>query len=153
MAPEAPMPASRAVLCTAVAIGSAIGALSRFFSASAIAELWGGGDFVATAFVNVVGSFIMVLYATLTAPRGAFPMSEVSRQFVMAGFCGGYTTRSLMGLDTFLIVLDHHPFYGAAYVVGVVAMSLLAAATGYGIGRMFDRPGGYRTIEECRALS
>jgi CrcB protein len=147
------MPASRILLCTAVALGSAIGALSRFFSASIIADLWGGGDLIATAFVNVVGSFIIALYATLTATRGAFPMNEISRQFVMAGFCGGYTTRSLMGLDTFMIILDHHPIYGAAYVAGVVAMSLLAAASGYGIGRMFDPPSGSETVEDYHALS
>ncbi|ABD04912.1 Camphor resistance CrcB protein [Rhodopseudomonas palustris HaA2] len=153
MALEQPMPTSRIVLCTAVALGSAVGALSRFGSASIIADLWGAGDLVATAFVNIVGSFVIALYATLTATRGAFPMSESSRQFVMAGFCGGYTTRSLMGLDTFMIILDHHAFYGVAYVTGVVAMSLLAAASGYGLGRMFDPRSDSRTMEECRALS
>lgn len=147
------MPASRIVLCTAVALGSALGALSRFASAAIIMDLGGGGDLVATAFVNIVGSFVIAIYATLTATRGAFPMSEVSRQFVMAGFCGGYTTRSLMGLETFMIILDHHALAGAAYVTGVIALSLLAAAGGYRIGRLFEhRPRG-KTIEECRALS
>lgn len=147
------MPASRIVLCTAVALGSALGALSRFASAVIIMDVGGGGDLVATAFVNIVGSFIIALYATLTDRRGAFPASEVSRQFVMAGFCGGYTTRSLMGLETFMIIQDHHAFYGVAYATGLVAFSLLAAAGGYRLGRLFERRARFKTIEECRALS
>ncbi|MBI5129351.1 MAG: CrcB family protein [Rhodopseudomonas palustris] len=147
------MPASRIVLCTAVALGSSLGALSRFATASIIMEIGVGGDLVATAFVNVAGSFIIALYATLTDRRGAFPASDVSRQFVMAGFCGGYTTRSLMGLETFMIILDHHALSGAAYVTGVIALSLLAAAAGYRLGRLFEPSPPGKTIEECRALS
>jgi CrcB protein len=153
MADEVARPVSRVVLCAAVATGSAIGALSRYFSASAIADLWGGGDLLATAVVNVVGSFVIGLYATLTSERGIFPASELSRQFVMAGFCGGYTTRSLMGLNTFLIILDHHPWHGAGYVVGVVGLSLLAVAAGYAIGRMFCRRTPPAPVDECHALS
>ena len=147
------MPASRIVLCTAVALGSALGALSRFVSATIIMDVGGNGDLIATAVVNIVGSFIIALYATLTDRRGVFLMSEVSRQFVMAGFCGGFTTRSLMGLETFTLILDRHPLLGTAYVTGVVALSLLAAAGGYRLGRSFEPAAEVKTIEECRALS
>ena len=147
------MPASRIVLCTAVALGSALGALSRFVSATIIMDVGGNGDLIATAVVNIVGSFIIALYATLTDRRGVFLMSEVSRQFVMAGFCGGFTTRSLMGLETFTLILDRHPLLGTAYVTGVVALSLLAAAGGYRLGRSFEPGAEVKTIEECRALS
>ncbi|MGJ4889339.1 fluoride efflux transporter FluC [Bradyrhizobium sp. HKCCYLRH3099] len=146
------MSASRLVLCMAVGLGSALGALSRYGTTSLMAELW-GGDLLATAFVNIAGSFIIALYAVLTDSRGPFPMGEVSRQFVMAGFCGGYTTRSLMSWETFIIILDHHACRGAAYVSGVVAMSLLAAACGYRLGRRFSRPTPPAAVEECRALS
>lgn len=147
------MPASRIVLCTAVALGSALGALSRFASAAIIMEVGGNADLIATAVVNIVGSFIIALYATLTDRRGVFPASEVSRQFVMAGFCGGFTTRSLMGLETFTLILDRHPLLGIAYVTGVIALSLLAAAGGYRLGRSFEPVAEVKTIEECRALS
>ncbi len=142
-----------AVLCAAVAIGCAIGALSRFETGALVMERWGGGDFLATAIVNIVGSFIIMLFATLTAAQGRYPMGEISRQFLMAGFCGGYTTRSLMGLETFLLILDHHWFYGAAYVVGVVMASLAAATVGYVIAVAINQHASHKPVEECRALS
>ncbi len=149
----APKPVSPVRLCAAVAAGSAVGALCRFETASLIAALWGGGDLLTAGFVNVAGSFIIMLFATLTAPDGRRPLGETARQFVMAGFCGGYTTRSLMSLGTFILILDGHWFYGAAYVGGVVALSLAAAALGYLIGRAANRHAGRHVVAECRALS
>jgi hypothetical protein len=50
--------------------------------------------------VNVLGSFIIGFFAMLTAPEGRFVVSLIIRQFVMVGFCGGYTTFSAFSLQT-----------------------------------------------------
>ncbi len=146
-------PVSPVVLCVAVGIGSALGALGRFQTGTLIMSHWGGGDLLATAIVNVVGSFLITVFATLTAPGARLPMGEVTRQFVMAGFCGGYTTRSLMGLETFLLILKGHWAYGVAYVVAVVALSLAAALAGYGLASALNRQPRRGAVPECRALS
>lgn len=144
---------SAITLCTAVALGSAVGALLRFQSGAIIMAHWGGGDLLATAVVNVVGSFVIILFATLTTPEGRYPMGEITRQFVMGGICGGYTTRSLMGLNTLMLILDRHWLLGGAYVAGVVLSSLAAAAAGYWIALKVNRPFRRSVIAECRALS
>jgi CrcB protein len=113
----------------------------------------GGGDLLATAIVNIVGSFAIMLFATLTGADGRFPAGPTVRQFVMAGLCGGYTTRSLQGLNTFILILDGHWFYGAAYVVAVVALSLAAAAVGYAFALGVNKSAALRPVAECRALS
>lgn len=147
-----PAPAvSPVVLCVAVGIGSAVGALCRFETGSVIMAAWGAGDLLTTATVNILGSFIIMLFATLTAPGGRLPMGEVARQFVMAGFCGGYTTRSLMSLSTFILILEHHWFYGAAYVCGVVAASLAAAMLGFGLASAVNRRAGRGSVRDCRS--
>jgi fluoride exporter len=55
---------------------------------------------LATLFVNIVGSFIIGFYGTLSAPDGRLFASVRQRQFVMTGFCGGFTTFSSFSLET-----------------------------------------------------
>ena len=58
----------------------------------------------ANLFVNITGSFIIGFYAALTGPDGRLFASTRQRQFVMTGFCGGYTTFSAFSLDTFRLL-------------------------------------------------
>ena len=148
-----PKQPSAIMLCVAVGLGSGLGSLLRFQSAFGIMSRLGGGDLLATAIVNIVGSFVIMLFATLTGADGRFPAGPTVRQFVMGGLCGGYTTRSLQGLNTFILILDGHWFYGAAYVVAVVALSLAAAAVGYVFALGLNKSAALRPVAECRALS
>ncbi|OYW90534.1 MAG: hypothetical protein B7Z13_14610 [Caulobacterales bacterium 32-67-6] len=130
---------SPVLLCAVVGAGSAAGALARFQTGTQIMAHWGGGDLLATAVVNIVGSFAIMVFATLTASTGRYPVGEVARQCVMAGFCGGYTTRSLMSLSTFYLFIEGRWLEGVAYVVGVVTLSLAAATIGYWIAAILNR--------------
>jgi CrcB protein len=144
---------SRLQFCGIVGAGTAVGALCRFETGKALVKYWGGGDLLATAIVNILGSFIIMMFATLTAPGGRYPKSERTRQFVMAGFCGGYTTRSLMGLNTFYLLIEGDWLSGAAYVVGVVGFSLAGALLGYGLALALNNGSHLAAIKECRSLS
>ena len=64
--------------------------------------------------VNVVGSFIIGIFATLTDPDGRFFVSTEARQFVMVGLCGGYTTFSSFSLQTLTLIRE-----GEAALAGV----------------------------------
>lgn len=127
-------------LYLAVGCGAALGSLLRFLSAFVIISLLGQAIFLATGFVNVVGSFVITFFATVTGPHGRIVVGPASRQFVMAGICGGFTTFSAMSLDTFMMLLEGDALFAAAYLAAVIALSLLAAWIGYLVAARFNQP-------------
>ena len=126
-------------LYLAVGCGAAIGSLTRFLSGYVIVSLLGLNALWSTAFVNVVGSWIIMAFATLTGPDGRMMVGAASRNFVMAGFCGGLTTFSAMSLDTFLLLFEGDWPLAAAYLVSVVGLSLAAAWLGYLMASRLNR--------------
>jgi CrcB protein len=114
-----------------VAIGSALGGVGRFALSVVIAERIGGLFPWATLLVNVSGSFVIGLFATLTGPGGRFLAGDGARQFVMVGLCGGYTTFSAFSLQTLdLVRLGDWP-RAAAYILASVVLCLLAVWLGH----------------------
>jgi fluoride exporter len=115
----------------AVGCGAAFGSLLRFLSGIVIVSVLGLSALWATSFVNVLGSFIIGLFAALTAPDGRLLVSPAGRQFVMGGICGGFTTFSAMSLDAFILLLQGDIPLAALYLVVVVGLSLVAAWVGH----------------------
>lgn len=112
----------------AVTIGSALGGLARYLVSNAIPS----EDFPwATLFINIVGSFVIGFFATLTAVEGRLPASPEIRVFVMAGICGGFTTFSAFSLQALDLVREQELGAAAGYVLGSVALCLLAVWLGY----------------------
>lgn len=87
-----------AILYAYVAVGAVLGGVARWLASLLILPV--SGFPLATLFVNVTGSFIIGFYGTLTGPDGRWFVSGRQRQFVMTGFCGGYTTFSSFSLET-----------------------------------------------------
>jgi CrcB protein len=126
-------------LYAAVAAGSALGALARYLCSVAAVALLGPAFPWGTLTVNVLGSFLIGLYASLSEPDGRLLASPAQRQFVMAGFCGGFTTFSIFSLETLLLV-DRQEFGPAIIYVAVsVALWLVSVWIGYGIGSKLNR--------------
>ena len=84
----------------AVMLGGAVGTALRFGLSNWFAVHYGETFPVGTIVVNVTGCFVIGLFATLTGPDGIFMASSLTRQVVMIGILGGYTTFSSFSLQT-----------------------------------------------------
>lgn len=84
-----------------VALGTAIGGVLRASASLAALHSLGPGFPWGTLIVNLLGSFAIGLYATVTGEGGRLPAGPRQRQFMMTGICGGFTTFSVFSLETF----------------------------------------------------
>ena len=123
----------------AVGIGSGIGALARYGTSVGLLALFGQGFPWGTLAVNVLGSFVIGLYATLTGPDGRIFARPETRQFVLAGFCGGFTTFSIFSLETLRLAEAGRMDLATANVALSVVLWLLAVWLGFRLGQRLNR--------------
>ena len=114
-----------------IAVGSALGGVARYWCSGVMARLIGETFPWGTFAVNVVGSFIIGFFATLTGPDGRIYVGTTGRQFVMIGLCGGYTTFSSFSLQTLNLVNDGEWFRAGANVGLSVLCCLVAVWIGH----------------------
>ena len=114
-----------------IAFGSALGGMARFWCSGFVAERFGGTFPWGTLLVNVVGSFIIGFFATISGPDGRLLIAPDIRQFVMVGFCGGYTTFSSFSLQTLALAQDSEWLQVAGNVLLSVAVCLAAVWLGH----------------------
>ncbi len=117
-----------------VALGGALGSMGRYGLSLGMARLTGPAFPWGTILINVLGSFVIGLAASLTGPGGRLAAAGDMRVFVMVGLCGGFTTFSSFSLQTLDLLRGGQP--GEA--LGNIALSVLlcvgAVAAGYYAG-------------------
>lgn len=124
-----------------IAIGSALGGVGRVACSRAIA-FWFGETFPwGTMTVNVVGSLIIGLTAALTGPDGRLVVSPDLRQFVMVGFCGGYTTFSSFSLQTLELIRNRDFAEAGGNILLSVALCMLGVSLGFVLGQVVNARG------------
>jgi len=117
----------------AVAAGGGAGAAARYAVSGFVAERMPAGFPYGTLVVNVTGSFLLGLLATLALDRYLIPRFW----FVLlgAGFCGGYTTFSTFSYETLRLAAEGSWGRAAANVLASVAATLAGGALGILAGR------------------
>lgn len=115
----------------AIAVGSAIGGIARYWCSGWAARLIGGVFPWGTLLVNVLGSFIIGFFATLTGPDGRIFAGTTTRQFVMIGVCGGFTTFSAFSLQTLNLMEDGEWLLASANIGASVVLCMLAVFAGH----------------------
>jgi fluoride exporter len=126
-----------AILYAWVALGGMLGSLARYLASLLIPAV--AGFPWPTLFVNVTGSFIIGFYSTLTGPDGRVFASTRQRQFVMTGFCGGYTTFSAFSLETFRLLHGGMARTAFAYIAVSVVTWLVAVWLGHMLASRLNR--------------
>ncbi len=114
-----------------VGLGSALGGMARYGFGLVASKLWGDAFPWGTIIINVVGSFIISFFGTLTLPDGTMPASQSLRTFVMVGVCGGFTTFSSFSLQTLTLAREGNWFGTVANIVLSVILCLIAVAMGH----------------------
>ena len=114
-----------------IAIGGALGSMARFWTSGFVARHMGEAFPWGTLIINVVGSFIIGFFATISGPDGRFSAGVDGRLFVMAGFCGGFTTFSAFSLQTLDLIHRGEWLPAAANIVGSVVLCLVGVWLGH----------------------
>ncbi|MFC7739099.1 fluoride efflux transporter CrcB [Roseomonas sp. GCM10028921] len=111
-----------------IALGGALGSVARAWGSALAMRLAGAGFPWGTIAINLVGSFVIGLFA---ARAGT---SDDLRAFVMVGICGGFTTFSSFSLQTLELLQAGRVLAAMGNVVLSVALCLGAVAGGHAAG-------------------
>ncbi|MGM9568690.1 MAG: fluoride efflux transporter CrcB [Phascolarctobacterium sp.] len=111
-----------------IALGGALGAVSRFLLGNAVSRAIGSALPYGTFVINVIGCFAMGLLMTLIVDREMLPAAW--RLFLCVGFLGGFTTFSSFGYEALMLLTEGRLLAMLAYVGGSVALGLIAASLG-----------------------
>lgn len=122
-----------------IALGSALGGVGRYWCSGAIARHIGEVFPWGTLSVNVVGSLLIGLVATVSDPDGRLLMGPTARQFLMIGVFGGFTTFSSFSLQVLYMVRDGDWVPASLYILGSVALCLIGVWLGHALGIAINR--------------
>lgn len=111
-------------LIAAVALGGAIGSVTRYLVGIGSGRLFGMAFPWGTLIINVTGSFLIGAFIGLFATR--WDLSQTVRVFLTVGICGGYTTFSTFSLDAFYLMERGELLSSATYMVASVVLSVVA---------------------------
>lgn len=109
-----------------VGLGSALGAVCRMLTGVAVGGLSESVFPWATLIVNVLGSWLIARFATHAMLNDSGHVARL-HGFLIAGFCGGFTTFSLFSLEAVQLAMDGHQALASGYVALSVMLWLVAA--------------------------
>ena len=115
----------------AIMCGGAVGTALRFWLSGFLANRYGETFPVGTLVVNISGCFVIGLFNTLTGPDGAILVSSLTRQVVMIGILGGYTTFSSFSLQTLNLLQGGEWFRACMNIFLSVLMCMVGVFLGH----------------------
>lgn len=113
---------------TLIFLGAGTGGLLRYYLGGFVQSWWGPTFPIGTMIINITGCLTIGFLAT--AWTGSVLIREEYRIAVLVGVLGGFTTFSSFGHETLSLAHDGEWGRAGAYVVGSVAISLLAVWVG-----------------------
>jgi len=111
-----------------IAIGGAIGSVSRYGCQKWIYQLFPHPFPLGTFVVNILGSLLIGLFFGLSEKGNI--MSPEWRIFLTTGLCGGYTTFSTFSFESLSLLKEGNYVYALMYIVLSVMFGLMAVWLG-----------------------
>lgn len=111
-----------------IGLGAAIGANLRYLVGRLMADWLGAGFPWGTLAINVTGSFLIGVIATLLGER--LTVGPEWRLVLVVGVLGGYTTFSSFSLEAVVLFEAGRWLAGIAYILGSVLLGVAACVLG-----------------------
>jgi CrcB protein len=119
-----------------LAAGGVLGTLARYGLGGSI-QSWTGLAFPwGTLGVNLLGSFVL---GFLIRAAEAMTLSSDMRAFLMAGFCGAFTTFSALTYETVVLTQNGEWTQALLYAGGSVVFGIAAVVAGLSVGNVAMR--------------
>jgi CrcB protein len=116
-----------------VALGGALGAMARYAVNLAVARFWVRDFPLATLLVNVSGSFILGLFASVAIVHA--DLDPAWRLLIATGFVGAYTTFSTFEYETQRLTELGSGGWALMNVLTSVVAGFVAVRIGLALGR------------------
>jgi CrcB protein len=118
-----------------IAIGGALGAISRYLCSNWVLKLLGDLLPYGTMAVNILGSFLLGMIYTISLNTTSF--SGNFRGLLTIGFIGSFTTFSTFTTETVNLLKEGNILYGSIYLGASILFGLIAVLLGMGAANFF----------------
>jgi CrcB protein len=120
------------VRCLAIGLAGSVGSLLRYGVAFAFGRI--NIRFpIGTLFINISGSLFLGWFYTHVATRN---VSDTTKLAIGVGFVGAYTTFSTYMYESYRLINDGAILEGLTYLLGSLALGLIAVRVGVELGRL-----------------
>lgn len=112
-----------------VAVGGALGCLSRYYLTAVIQQRAGPSFPAGTLVINITGSLLLGFIMRYALQSGV--VSAETRTLLTSGFCGGYTTFSTFSYETAMMLEDGEYGRASLYIGASVVLALAGTLLGF----------------------
>lgn len=117
----------------AIAVGGAMGALSRYGLSLWVSNKWSQGFPLHTFIINITGAFLLGFINVYFVER--YALSPIWRLGIGVGFLGAFTTFSTFGYEVITLIQEGNLVTAMSYTFLSILIGFSGVALGIGLAR------------------